>query len=608
MKARTTWILAALAAVLFAFIFLVERHTRQTGEVTPPGRILPQLNATTVTCIQVRPAGQLEIRVEHTNDGWQLTQPVSYPAQAACVEDLLHALEKLAGQAHISAEDLRGRPDADKEFGFDAPRFSLIIRQGGVRQQILIGAPTALKDQVFLQVVGTMGMFLVDAALLQFIPNHVNEWRDTRFINLKRLAFDRLAVTNGAKVFELQRDGTNQQWRMTHPLPARADNPKIENLLQRLQDVRVSQFVSDNLKTDLDVFGLQPPEWELALRQGTNTLALLQFGRNSTNDPSQLYLRRPDRNTIVLVPQEPLAPWRVSYTEFRDRHLVAVVPGSVDVLEIRGTENFTLQFVTNQAWRVVGLETFPVDSGLVNEFIGGLCTMEVVEFVKDVVTPLDLATYGLAPPARQFLLKSGRPNGAPGPTNTILAALDLGASQGDRVFARRADNLAIDGNSVYAMNLADCQRLPSSSWQFRDRRIWNFTESEVVRLTIHYNGRVRELLRTSTNQWAFAPGSQGVINEFAVEETVHRLGELSAVRWVDRGSQNRARYGFSENSHRLSIETKQGGKWNLEFGTAVVTGSPSACVSVEGQDWFFEFPWALYQYVQSYLTIPANVP
>ena len=35
-------------------------------------------------------------------------------------------------------------------------------------------------------------------------------------------------------------------------------------------------------------------------------------------------------------------------------------------------------------------------------------------------------------------------------------------------------------------------------------------------------------LRIGTNQWAFAPGSQGIINEFAIEEAVHRVGELSA--------------------------------------------------------------------------------
>jgi hypothetical protein len=115
-------------------------------------------------------------------------------------------------------------------------------------------------------------------------------------------------------------------------------------------------------------------------------------------------------------------------------------------------------------------------------------------------------------------------------------------------------------------------------------------------------------MRIGTNQWAFAPGSQGVINEFAVEETVHRLGELFAVRWVDRGSQHRARYGLSDTSHRLTVESKQGGKWTVEFGTAAVSGNPCAAIQIDGQDWFFEFPWALYNYVQSYLTVPADTP
>jgi hypothetical protein len=246
MKARTTWILVLLMAGLFAFIVLFERHLRQAGEAAPPGRILPQLSAAAVTSIQVRPSNQLEICVERTNNTWQLTKPIVYPAHAPNVEGLLRGLENLAGQAQIPAGDLRGRANADKEFGFDPPQFTLVIHQGNYRHQILVGARTALKDQVFLQAVGTVGIFLVDADLLKLIPNRVDEWRNPVLIDLNRLVFDRLAVTNGAKVFELQRDATNKLWRMTHPMQARADNPKIEDALQKLQALRVNQFASDN--------------------------------------------------------------------------------------------------------------------------------------------------------------------------------------------------------------------------------------------------------------------------------------------------------------------------------------------------------------------------
>jgi hypothetical protein len=195
-----------------------------------------------------------------------------------------------------------------------------------------------------------------------------------------------------------------------------------------------------------------------------------------------------------------------------------------------------------------------------------------------------------------------------GSTNTVIAQLDFGATQGDKVFVRRADENSIDKNSVYAVKQADCQRLPAAGWQFRGRRIWNFTENDVIRLAIRQNGKVRELLRAGTNQWAFAPGSQGIINELAIEETVHRLGELTATAWIERGDQHRARYGFSENSHRIGLETKQGLKLSLEFSGMAVSGAPCASVPLDGQNWIFEFPWPLYQFVQNYLTIPANVP
>ena len=136
------------------------------------------------------------------------------------------------------------------------------------------------------------------------------------------LAFDRLAVTNGTKVFELRRDGTNKLWRMVYPLQARANNPKAEQSLQTLQSVRVRQFVSDDPKADLEAFGLQPPELEVALGQGTNTVARLQFGKSPTNDTRLVYARRLGLNAIVAVRKDLLAPWYAQVNDFRDPFLV----------------------------------------------------------------------------------------------------------------------------------------------------------------------------------------------------------------------------------------------------------------------------------------------
>jgi len=603
MNPKTTWTLVALAVGLFAFIFFFERHLRPAGSAVTEARALPELDTGAVTSVQVRPAGQLEIRADRTNNTWQLTKPIVYPAQSAMIAGLLHALERLDGRNRITSHELRNRPQADKEFGFDPPQFSLIVQQGEPRTQILVGRLTALKDQVFFQVVGKDGIFVTDAALLKLIPPTPDDWRDTALVNLRELKFDRLAVSSGGKTFEIEWSPKSQLWRMIRPMEARADNPRIEDLLQKLQAARVTQFVTDDPKADLDFYGLQPPGLELALSQGTNPVVLLQFGKSPTNDASQVYARRSGEPAILLVPEEPISPWRAKYDDFRDRHLVAVASGMVDTVEIRGVENFAVQRLTNDVWQVVTTNTFTADTALVHDLFGSLGALEVAQFVKYVVTPPDLPSYGLEPPSRQYILRVALTNTVSPGTNGVVAQLLFGAVQGDKIYARRADE-----NSVYAVRLSDYQRLPYASWQLRDRRIWNFAENDVSKVAIREKGKTTELLRSGTNHWAFAPGSQGIIDNYAVEETVHRLGELTAARWVDDGAQNRLRYGFSDNSDQITVETKKGNKLGVEFGGVSPQGFPYAAVVLDGQTRIFEFPLRLYHYIQTYLSIVPSTP
>jgi len=227
--------------------------------------------------------------------------------------------------------------------------------------------------------------------------------------------------------------------------------------------------------------------------------------------------------------------------------------------------------------------------------------LEIIEFVKDAITDPELRTYGLTSPVRQIILKSATASGA---TNPPLVQLSFGTNVDERVFARRADE-----DSVYAVKLSDFLRLPSAGWQLRERRIWNFTEGDLARVTIRQGGKTRAMLRAGTNSWAFAPGSQGVINEFAVEETAHRFGELTATEWSAHGDAAReARFGFTTNSLALSFELKRGEKLDVEFGDEAPSGYRYARVTLEGDPWVFECSLGLYQLVLTYLAIPPTVP
>lgn len=590
MNSKNTLVWLVIAAALFAFIFAFEHFLRPNN--AEPSAILPDLQPSSVTSIQIIPANALEIQAAYTNGTWLLTQPIAYPAQATAIESLLTALQKLVPAIRISAGELSERRSAEADYGFETPQISIVIEAGDQRWQLKVGNKTAPGDQVFLQLVGKDGAFVTDAGWLKYLPRSADDWRDTALVNFAGRTPDWIIVTNGTKVIELHANATNHLWQMTRPLTARANSSRITQALQQLQTARVSQFVTDNPKSDLSSFALQPADLDLWLGSGTNSATALHIGRSPTNDASLVYARHDGWNSIVTTAREPLSPWFGAVNDFRDPYLFELSAPVAEV-QVRGTNNFTLQRTGTNDWRLVG-ENLPVDTENVQNFLEILANLRVTEFVKDVVTKPDLPAYGLATPAWEITLLSSATN-----TNAVLVQLLFGATQTNEVYVSRADE-----DFVYAVALEDFNQLPQVSWELRDRRIWSFSEADVAQITIRQGGRTRQIVHNGLNRWALAPGSQGIITPAAIEETAHRFGELSAVAWVGHNAAECEKFGFKPENLSLTFELKNGKQHTVDFGIA---GSQTAvaAVTLDGERWGFVFPPVLYQFVLSYLSLPA---
>jgi hypothetical protein len=591
MSSKNTWLWLTAAAALFAFIFLFE-HYRPRPE-TGPKFLLPGLNAKAVTTVQVEIAGQPEIRVERTNGVWQLVTPVIYPAQNTNVEKLLDALQQLTVAHAISEKEFRKDPKAEEDYGIEPPQISLILDSG---RPIHFGHRTAPGDQVFVRVIGIGGVSVVDASVLDLFPQNANTWRDTTFADFKNAAFDRISVTNTVKSqsFLLQRDSTNKLWAMIVPIKTRADSEKVDGAVHALEELRIQQFVTDDPKADLENFGLQPPALTVALGQGTDTLFTLDFGKELTNSPGSIYARRRDQNTVVTLSTNALGQWNAYYDVFRDRHLVTLV-GPLESIQVQGQDKFSLQWQTN-TWRVLP-QDFPVDQILAKQLARTLSEMQITEFAKDSVTEPDLPRYGLASPARKYILNWAVSLTATNPPTE----LDFGTNSDNQVFARR-----VGEDAVYGISLQDFEALPSASWQLRDRHIWNFDVNDIAQITVQQNGQTRQIVHTGTNGWSLAAGSSGTINDSAIEDTARQLGSLSAFFWAGHGAGKLAQFGFVPGGYQISIQLKNGQKLNVQFGAMTSLGAPYASVMLDGEPWIFEFPPDLYPSVQFCLAIPPT--
>jgi hypothetical protein len=607
-KRTLTWLL--IAGGLFAFIFFYQRHVRPPA--AGPTKVLPDLRPEAVSSLLIRPEGpgQLQIRVDRTNGMWELSQPLVYPAQAQRVLKLLAFLEKLAPAPYISGSELRTHRNADEEYGFASPQATLVIQQESYMPRLRVGALTAPGDQVFLQVEGDLGAYVVDADLLKCLPHSANDWRDTTLLDLRKLAFDRLAVTNNSKgagglpasssTFVLQRNLTNGLWRMVWPLDARANQARIAGALTNLQQVRIRQFVSDDPKIDPELFGLAPAELELGFFKGSNSPALLQFGRSATNDITQVYARRGGQAGTFTVDKDPLLAWCAFLNDFRDPHLLTLTDRVAAIEFVRGPDRSSVQRQADGTWRILP-ENYVADEESVLGLVSSLTNLAITKFVNDVANPADLPQYGLAPPFERLSLMAESPvsvgvsNSAPS-----LAELDfgLGTNAAEQVFVRGTDE-----SFVFAISTNDFQRLPFAGWQLRQRKLCEFALADVTGVTLRSHGKVSQMIHKGELSWSFAPGSQGVLNDAAMEETVRGVTQVAAIAWVGRGQQNRAAFGFADDGYHVILERAKGEPFDLEFGGESPSGNVYAGVRMDGEFWILEYPWIMYRDIDAYLPL-----
>jgi hypothetical protein len=364
------------------------------------------------------------------------------------------------------------------------------------------------------------------------------------------------------------------------------------------------QFVTDDPQADLESYGLQTspqtPDLDLSFWGGSNLTAELQVGASPTNQPTLAFARRQDPSNVVVIEREELRPWQGAYTDFLDYHFISQPPDSIGAIMVQGDGNFTVQ-KTNGQWQVRAGTTFPADAGLMQDWLAAFTNIQT-QIEKTVAT--DLAPYGLTNPLLQYTLQANE--GGAGPSNTVLAQIQFGANKSGKIFERRPDE-----SFVNLVSPDDFDRLPRAAWQLRDRRIWSFDSSNVVSLTIHQQGATRKFLRDPEGEWTFAPGYHGPpwVNWPALEEGVHRLGQLSAVYWSGVGDAGGQDFGFAKMDFGLALEVKRGDQTeidSIEFGGRSPYSYPYAAVVRNGQRLIFEFPVDLYEnFVEHEMTIPA---
>ena len=198
-------------------------------------------------------AGGKAIRFAKDNSEWKIAAPLQARADYGAIEGLIGRVQS-ASMKTIAAD--AASPADLKKYGLDRPSASVDLKIGSARATLQLGSK-AEANTVYARDTSKAAVVTIDSTLADELKKGADEYRRKDVFEFRAYNADRLEISrNGQTVtFEKvkgQGNDASAKWRRTSPNAADVPQDKIESLLSRLSNMRVTTFVDASAKTGLN--------------------------------------------------------------------------------------------------------------------------------------------------------------------------------------------------------------------------------------------------------------------------------------------------------------------------------------------------------------------
>ncbi len=390
MKAPTFWrtyAVAAVAAGLAAYIFLVERKRPEPTEEKPKEKVFT-FDRAKVQSITLAPQGAEEIRLVKEKDGWRMKTPADVAADSAQVDSLLSSLDTLQAEEVVTEA-----PAALAEYGLDKPKNTVSVALEGTKAPLVLAVGAKTPDG------GALYAKTPDRARVFTIGSHLEA--------------------------------------LTQPVATQAGRWSVDALLGSLESLRMDS-VADESPKDLKPFGLDKPVRAVTLGLSDGTRKMLEIGAATAD--KKYNVRVSDRPLVAVIPGAVVDELAKGMNELRAKRLLEIATYDVSGFEAEagGAKRTYARSTTKDKdglevskWRRTAPDAKDLETNKVQDALFAIGGVDVVEFVDKPSAP---ATYGLDQPALKVTLRF---DGGKAPVTFELA------ERGGASYARRSGDAAV---------------------------------------------------------------------------------------------------------------------------------------------------------------------
>ena len=399
---KTTFIWVIVLSAVAGLSYMDWEKTRVDEERREEQSRLFKFQPPEVVAITLEKEGSA-IEIERWEDGWKITKPVNTKADSAAVEKFLNNVVQSRNDADY-VMDPNPTTERLEEFGLANPSVTLTMKVGKdlTPHTVLFGDRAPTMGVAFARVKGDVPVYRVLADSRSEADKDVYYFRDKTVLRLNPIMVDQLSIIRQGSVIRLNLpDGGH--WVIEKPMAARADHNRIFEFMGGFYNAEAKEFVEET-KSNLEKYGLDNPMASLSFWQAGDSEATVTLNIGGRNPEKRgYYASMSDRENIFLLGEELVNAIPRAAQDLRSRQVFYLDNDRLERIEIiQPGKSAVLVRDTEKEWHRDSVKGEKVEFNLVKEFMDGLASVAVKDFVND--NPKNLNEYGLDQPSAQILL------------------------------------------------------------------------------------------------------------------------------------------------------------------------------------------------------------